>query len=159
PPAVCLPSSPPDVMGYHDAREIPNYWAYARNFVLNDHMFEPVASWSLPSHLYLVSGWSARCRNASPASCRNDPTQPSALKLPGAFVSCTGPRGLPVIRLRRPMELTMRQRRIVMTCLSKLTAGGRERALAAITGGGGGEGQRLSRYSWTDLTYLLHEQH
>src|SRR5207247_3799709 len=39
----------PDAMGWHDAREIPNYWAYARNFVLQDHMFEPVASWSLPA--------------------------------------------------------------------------------------------------------------
>ena len=28
----------PDVIGYHDAREIPNYWAYARDFVLQDHM-------------------------------------------------------------------------------------------------------------------------
>jgi phospholipase C len=25
PTPVCLPGSPPDVMGYHDAREIPNY--------------------------------------------------------------------------------------------------------------------------------------
>ncbi len=43
---VCLPSGPPDVMGYHDAREIPNYWRYARDFVLQDHMFEPVAAGS-----------------------------------------------------------------------------------------------------------------
>src|SRR5450759_2640115 len=34
-----------DVMGYHDAREIPNYWTYAQDFVLQDHMFEPNASW------------------------------------------------------------------------------------------------------------------
>jgi phospholipase C len=60
PTPACLPSSAPDVMGYHDAREIPNYWTYASDFVLNDHMFEPVDSWSLPAHLYLVSGWSAR---------------------------------------------------------------------------------------------------
>src|SRR5205823_7953399 len=25
-----------DAMGYHDAREIPNYWNYAQNFVLQD---------------------------------------------------------------------------------------------------------------------------
>ena len=54
-----------DVMGYHDAREIPNYWAYAENFVLQDHMFEPNASWSLPQHLYMVSEWSAFCTNPS----------------------------------------------------------------------------------------------
>jgi len=59
-----------DVMGYHDGREIPNYWAYARTFVLQDRMFEPNASWSLPSHLFLVSGWSAVCTNPlDPMSC------------------------------------------------------------------------------------------
>jgi phospholipase C len=61
-----------DVMGYHDAREIPNYWAYARSYVLQDHMFEPDASWSLPAHLFMVSEWSARCsRHDDPFSCRN----------------------------------------------------------------------------------------
>src|SRR5215831_794349 len=44
---VCTNSSLQDAMGYHDEREIPNYWAYARAFVLQDHMFEPNASWSL----------------------------------------------------------------------------------------------------------------
>jgi phospholipase C len=66
-----LPGSPVDVMGYHDANEIPNYWTYAKDFVLDDHMFEPVKSWSLPDHLYLVSGWSARCKNTNPYSCVN----------------------------------------------------------------------------------------
>ncbi len=61
-----------DVMGWKDARDIPNYWAYARDFVLQDHMFEPNASWSLPEHLFLVSEWSARCANAAdPNSCVN----------------------------------------------------------------------------------------
>jgi phospholipase C len=55
------------VMGYHDYHEIPNYWSYAKHFVLQDHMFEPDASWSLPAHLFLVSEWSARC------SAKNDP--------------------------------------------------------------------------------------
>jgi phospholipase C len=50
-----------DAMGYHNGSDIPNYWAYARNFVLQDHMFESSTSWSLPSHLYMVSGWSAKC--------------------------------------------------------------------------------------------------
>jgi phospholipase C len=61
-----------DVMGYHTAAEIPNYWAYARHFVLQDHMFESVDSWSLPAHLYMVSAWSARClKKADPMSCVN----------------------------------------------------------------------------------------
>ncbi|MGH2388557.1 MAG: alkaline phosphatase family protein, partial [Chloroflexota bacterium] len=63
---------PPDVMGYHDARQIPNYWAYAKHFVLQDHMFSPVASWSLPAHLFMVSEWSAFCtRRNDPMSCTN----------------------------------------------------------------------------------------
>ncbi len=68
-----------DVMGYHDGRDIPNYWAYARDFVLQDHMFEPNASWSLPAHLFLVSEWSAHCPTHNPASCQNalqDPGTP-----------------------------------------------------------------------------------
>ena len=64
---------PPDVMGYHDARQIPNYWAYARNFVLQDHLFQPDASYSLPAHLYMVSGWAAVCaKKDDPLSCRNE---------------------------------------------------------------------------------------
>ena len=60
----------PDVMGYHDGQDIPNYWSYARNFVLQDHMYEPNASWSLPAHLFMVSEWSARCsRLHDPMSC------------------------------------------------------------------------------------------
>ena len=55
-----------DVMGYHDAREIPNYWRYAQNYVLQDNMFQSAASWSLPEHLFLVSGWSAACPNGDP---------------------------------------------------------------------------------------------
>ena len=47
-----------DVMGYHDYREIPNYWDYASLFVLQDHMYESVASYSLPSHLYSLAGQS-----------------------------------------------------------------------------------------------------
>ncbi|MGB9185120.1 MAG: alkaline phosphatase family protein [Solirubrobacteraceae bacterium] len=67
-----------DMMGYHDQREIPNYWAYAKNFVLQDHMFEPNASWSLPAHLFLVSEWSAFCITpGNPFSCTSN------LEVPG----------------------------------------------------------------------------
>jgi len=68
----CAAAGPTDVMGYHDAREIPNYWSYARNFVLQDRMFEPNASWSLPAHLFMVSEWSAICSIPGvPSSCVN----------------------------------------------------------------------------------------
>ncbi|MHB1954656.1 MAG: alkaline phosphatase family protein, partial [Sulfobacillus sp.] len=79
-PACANSSGKADVMGYHDGRDIPNYWAYARTFVLQDHMFESNASWSLPSHLFEVSAWSAHCtKHDDPKSCKNaldDPGMP-----------------------------------------------------------------------------------
>jgi phospholipase C len=78
-PPDCVATSPTDMMGYHDAREIPNYWAYAHDFVLQDHMFEPDASWSLPAHLFLVSEWSAHCT------------------IPGVAMSCTNNIELPAL--------------------------------------------------------------
>jgi phospholipase C len=78
-----------DVMGYHTGKEIPNYWTYARDFVLQDHMFGSVASWSLPSHLYLTSEWSAHCTTHNkPFSCKNDPAQPGT---PPGDGGTTGP--------------------------------------------------------------------
>lgn len=80
----CGAGDQPDVMGYHDAREIPNYWQYAQNFVLQDHMFEPNASWSLPEHLFMVSGWSARCGSHDPMSCVNELQNPQRIGGGGA---------------------------------------------------------------------------
>jgi len=77
----CAAGQTPDVMGWHDAREIPNYWNYAQNFVLQDHMFEPNASWSLPSHLFMVSAWSAKCSSSDPMSCVNALDGPSGLNV------------------------------------------------------------------------------
>ena len=69
-PTCSLAPTSPDVMGYHDWHEIPNYWSYARHFVLQDHMFQPDLSWSMPAHLYMVSGWSAKCSiKGDPMSC------------------------------------------------------------------------------------------
>jgi phospholipase C len=76
---ACAASGAPDVMGYHTGSDLPNYWAYARNFVLQDRMFEPNASWSLPEHLFMVSEWSAHCtQHGNPGSCTN------ALQSPGS---------------------------------------------------------------------------
>ena len=173
PPEVCLPTGPPDVMGYHDAREIPNYWTYAKDFVLQDHMFEPVASWSLPAHLYLVSGWSATCKNANPFSCRtfnggqSGPApgagkghkQHSGHRLSAAFWACVRANGVNPANMQRPAGLSRRQRRAISTCLRILTPAERQRLLDHGAGGGGGLGQQLGIYSWTDLTYLLHKDH
>ena len=78
-PSCSQKQGEPDVLGWHDAREIPNYWAYAQNFVLQDRMFEPNASWSLPAHLFMVSAWSADCKNQNPSSCANALQNPNPL--------------------------------------------------------------------------------
>ncbi len=72
------PASCEDLIGYHDAREIPNYWSYAKNFVLQDNMFESAISWSAPEHNFLVSGWSAACpiENPDPTACTSNLDQP-----------------------------------------------------------------------------------
>jgi len=77
-PAKCRP----DVMGYHVRSDIPNYYKYADNFVLQDRFFEAPGSWSLPAHLYQVSGWSAKCtRTGIPSSCRSTNMPPE--RIPG----------------------------------------------------------------------------
>jgi Phosphoesterase family/PKD domain len=75
----------PDVMGYHDRREIPNYWSYADHFVLQDHMFSPAPSWSLPMHQLMVSAWAASSSNPyDPMSSVTDlsPSYPPATPTP-----------------------------------------------------------------------------
>jgi len=89
---ACTNSSQPDVMGYHTQGDIPNYWSYANNFVLQDRMFEPNASWSLPEHLFQVSEWSASCtQHNQPSSCVN------ALQSPGLPADFRGGGGPPPI--------------------------------------------------------------
>ena len=91
------PAGQPDVVGYHTARELANYWAYARTFALQDRLFAPSDSWTLPSHLYLVSAWSATCpRPMDPMSCRSD------LKLPGHNVAEDGHIWTPADGAPRP---------------------------------------------------------
>jgi len=82
---ACTNGGGVDVMGWKDARDIPNYWTYARDFTLQDHLFEPNASWSLPEHLFLVSEWSAKCRSANdPNSCVNALQSPNSPQGAGA---------------------------------------------------------------------------
>jgi len=74
PPAPnCTPGhDPTDVMGWHDSREIPNYWSYANLYVLQDRMFESVASYSLPAHLYMLAaqsgGYVGSAKQAEPTT-------------------------------------------------------------------------------------------
>jgi phospholipase C len=95
--ATSGPHGTPDVLGYHDRREIPNYWAYANHFVLHDRMFAPTDSWTLPSHLFLVSGWSASCRDLNdPMSCESN------LNRPGRNAAEGGSKWVPELGEPRP---------------------------------------------------------
>ncbi len=95
---ACTNSATPDVMGYHTQSDIPNYWTYAHDFVLQDHMFEPNASWSLPAHLFLVSEWAAYCtQEDNPSSCvsgtaAHPPAKPQAR--PAVYGGDVGPKRL-----------------------------------------------------------------
>jgi phospholipase C len=61
-----------DVMGYKTEDDIPNYWAYAKAYTLLDHLFQSDASWSWPTHEYLVSEWAALCKSLDPMSCTSN---------------------------------------------------------------------------------------
>lgn len=68
-----------DVMGTHTDQEIPNYWAYARAFRLHDAMFSNVRAYSYPSHLGMVSLWSATCASGTDSqSCVTNTNPPPA---------------------------------------------------------------------------------
>ena len=79
-----------DAAGYHTGEDIPNYWTYAQNFVLQDQLYEGIRTWSYPSHLDMTSEWSARCTNPHDAmSCYTDPlpetpSQTKSVSLPWA---------------------------------------------------------------------------
>jgi phospholipase C len=131
----CVATAPVDVMGYHDGGDIPNYWAYARRFVLQDHMFSPVNSWSLPAHYYEVSAWSARC--PSPA--------PDATPRPGS-----DPAEDPAFRVD-PMSCR-NDRRIALGPPSKSKAPPPPPDIARMEEN---TAPAFSVAAWTDLTYLL----
>ncbi len=125
---ACTNSSNTDVMGYHVRSDIPNYWTYASDFVLQDHMFEPNASWSLPSHLFLVSEWSAYCSvKGNPSSCVNDlQTKPAEhpANSPAIYGGQAGPTNY---------------------------SGTPDNPLLKVD-------TSQPDYAWTDLTYLLHKK-
>jgi phospholipase C len=90
------PGGQPDVMGFHTAREIPNYWKYAKRYTLQDRMFAPSDSWTLPAHLFLVSGWSATCTDLDNwRSCHSDQKFPGGIWADGDAKMWTPPMGAP----------------------------------------------------------------
>jgi phospholipase C len=172
---VCSSLSPSDVMGYHDAREIPNYWAYAENFVLDDHMFQSDASWSLPAHLFELSGWSAHCtRPGVAASCVNDDELGGYQTTDIIGVGARGRRAARrVTRLVRTARRRLKECRYARSVPSPAGApaqtNGRDRvAMARCRRGVKDElakrRAKIARqvattynYAWTDITYLLHQ--
>ncbi|MGT2461299.1 alkaline phosphatase family protein [Sinomonas atrocyanea] len=175
----CTGGSTTDVMGYHDGTDLPNYWAYAKDFTLQDHMFEPNASWSLPAHLYMVSEWSAKCSTAGdPQSCVN------ALQNPGNPPDFgNGLRNTLIGKCRAGLGTTACQSALKSAGISPDLAASlhtfitqhckaidsfatcqtaidqaqlpdslKQKLLAAA--------QQIAPpdYAWTDLTYLLHQQ-
>lgn len=174
----CTETKADDVMGYHTAAEIPNYWTYAKDFVLQDNMFEPNASWSLPEHLFLVSEWSAKCsQSGNPESCVNalqNPGSPpdfGAGKQNNLIVQCR--KGLQNVACQAALsnagitpDLQQQLHRlIVQNCKANQNINQCEAALENA-GLPNGLKKRLVNaanklappdYAWTDLTYLLHK--
>jgi phospholipase C len=70
-----------DVMGYYDGSMAANYWSWASHYVLCDNYFASTLAWSLPSHLYLVSAWSAISPDSNPMDSysSNGPRNPNGL--------------------------------------------------------------------------------
>ncbi|XAS63743.1 alkaline phosphatase family protein [Micrococcaceae bacterium Sec5.8] len=168
-----------DVMGYHDGRDLPNYWAYAKNFTLQDHMFAAAASWSLPAHLYLVSEWSAKCAKAGdPASCVNALQNPDSGPDPEMINHTLIGKCRAGLDLQ-PCQEALRSAGIspdLATEIDQLVSASCKPAdsyptcQAAVDAAPVPEDLKkklieaakkleLPDYAWTDLTYLLHQQH
>jgi phospholipase C len=56
PPAPPPPSWVLNTLSYMDYTQIPNYWDYARKYVLCDYFFSSLMGPSHPNHLYVVAG-------------------------------------------------------------------------------------------------------
>ncbi len=52
-------------MGYYDRSDIPYYWDYADQYVLDDNFFSSLMGPSLPNHLYIVSGTNGPIENTN----------------------------------------------------------------------------------------------
>jgi phospholipase C len=126
-------------------------------------MFAPAASWSLPQHLYMVSGWSAHCTRAGdPMSCVNDDelggfktSQISQGRSAGGQMAT--PEALqPVTRClvkhgirREPYGLDLRQPHeadALALCRHLAPPGETSKLL------------QYGNYAWTDMTWLLHRK-
>jgi phospholipase C len=93
-------------------------------------MFEPAKAWSLVSHLYMVSGWAARCKDGNePFTCVADNRFPEYDEV---FDGLPGP--------------------LQNSSVEDLVGGVSGLALPSTD-------QQPPTYGWTDITYLLHKHH
>jgi phospholipase C len=53
-------------MGYYDRSDIPYYWDYADQYVLDDNFFSSLMGPSFPNHLYIASGTNGPVKNLPP---------------------------------------------------------------------------------------------
>lgn len=53
-------------MGYYDRSDIPYYWDYADNYVLDDNFFSSEMGPSFPNHLYIASGADGPINSSEP---------------------------------------------------------------------------------------------
>jgi phospholipase C len=60
-----VPSEPRRPYMYYAESQIPNYWAYARNFALFDHFFSTLGGPSSPGHFAIVSAQTPHYGNAT----------------------------------------------------------------------------------------------
>ncbi len=72
------------VYAQYGEQDIPNYWAYARHFVVGDHYFADVLSPSLPGHMFTVAAQAAWTTD-------NPPTDLPAKLVPGPPPMFLGP--------------------------------------------------------------------
>ena len=166
-----------DVMGYHDRNQLPTYWDYADNFVLQDHMFSSAAAGSLQAHLYMVSEWSAKCTKAGdPSSCVNSlqglDTEPEKAdfdkSLIGQCQANTDPQpcqaalqaaGLSPDLAAQTSQVASGSCKFTDTFTGCRNAVNGADVPDALKGKLADAAKTLSRpdYAWTDLTYLLHK--
>jgi phospholipase C len=58
-------------MGYYDRSDIPYYWDYANQYVLDDNFFSSLMGPSFPNHLYIASGTNGPVTNVTYPWIRN----------------------------------------------------------------------------------------
>jgi phospholipase C len=166
-----------DVMGYHDRNQLPTYWTYADNFVLQDHMFTSAAAGSLQAHLYMVSEWSARCsKTGDPSSCINAldgvENEPEKAEFEGSLIGKCQPNPDPqpcrtaLQAAGLGLDLATQTGQVVSagckrtdsysTCKTAVQAADLPPALKDKLAEAA-KSLKGPNYSWTDLTYLLHK--